>query len=134
MNRPPLEVADLIRAAGEPSSNESPLARPAMHLKVLAAIAALSHRRARRASRSVYPLRVSWPSLTIPALWGVFSNGEWRAERTCCAGGDALPTLHYDLAFSRASSLSGGRNFPLRRLGGKTASIASSFSLGSARM
>src|SRR5260370_2664332 len=55
------------------------------------------------------------------------------------ATGHAAP-LHHDLfdsplrfAFSKASSLSGGRNLPLRRLGGTTASIASSFSVGSAR-
>ena len=46
----------------------------------------------------------------------------------------ALPTLHYDLAFSRAISRSDGLNDPLRRCGGKIASMASSFSVGSARV
>ena len=31
---------------------------------------------------------------TTPALWGVFSNGEWCAERACFAGRDAPSTLH----------------------------------------
>ena len=73
------------------------------------------------------------PSHITGALWGVFSNGEWTGKRACCTRPHALSTLHYGLPFSSSSSLSGGRNLPLRKLGGTTASMASSFSVGSAR-
>ena len=78
-------------------------------------------------------LRQVMESSPLPALWGVFSNGEWTDKRACCTRLHALSTLHYGLPFSSSSSLSGGRNLPLRRLGGTTASMASSFSVGSAR-
>src|SRR5260370_22295433 len=71
----------------------------------------------------ITPLRV---------LWGVFSNGEWTGKRAYCTRPHTLSTLHYGLPFSSASSLSGGRNLPLRRFGGTTPSMASGFSVGSA--
>src|SRR5436305_3793538 len=69
----------------------------------------------------------------LRVLWGVFSNGEWGDKGACLDARHAPSTLHYVLPFSSSSSLSGGRNLPLRRLGGTTASMASSFSVGSAR-
>jgi hypothetical protein len=58
MIRPPLEVADLVRAAGTEflERNRRWIRWP--HIKVLLAIA-LSHRRTRRSYRSVHPLRTS---------------------------------------------------------------------------
>src|SRR5271169_3910190 len=72
-------------------------------------------------------------SSPLRALWGVFPNGELVPKERAAPSQHALLTLHYDLAFRKASSLSGARNLPLRRLGGTTASMASSFSVGSAR-
>ena len=133
MNRPLLELADVIRAAADRLVDRHPAWFTWLHLKVLTAIL-----RCRTAALGghvdrVFRAAAIRPSLSTRALWGVFSNGEWRAERACFAERDAPSALHYDLAFSSASSLSGGRNLPVRRLGGTTASIASSFSVGSAR-
>lgn len=43
------------------------------------------------------------------------------------------PGQYYSSGSELLEQLSGGRNLPLRRVGGTTASMASSFSLGSAR-
>ena len=48
MSRPPLEVADLVRAAGDAFIERSRTWITWKHIKVLRAIAAVSHRRARR--------------------------------------------------------------------------------------
>jgi hypothetical protein len=72
--------------------------------------------------------------LTITCLMGKFCNGElatvWSAAKLKT---DAFAP-HYGLALSKAMSLSGGRKEPLRRCGGTTASMASSFSVGSPRV
>ena len=51
MGRPPLEVADLIRAAGTAFIERNRHWIRGKHLKVLLAIRAVSHRRTRRSSR-----------------------------------------------------------------------------------
>jgi putative transposase len=48
--------------------------------------------------------------------------------------GEIRRVIYTTFAFKSAISLSGGRKDPLRRCGGMTASIASSFSVGSARV
>ena len=51
MDRPPLEVADLVRAAGDAFIERSRKWISWKHVKVLLAIRAVSYRRARRTSR-----------------------------------------------------------------------------------
>ena len=57
MNRPPLEVADIVRCAGQSFVERSRKWINGQHEKVLDGHRALSHRRARRSSRSVLGLR-----------------------------------------------------------------------------
>jgi len=67
-------------------------------------------------------------------LMGKFRNGELVHDRLGATRSSGGRALHYDLARSRAMSLSGARKEPLRRCGGTIASMASSFSLGSPRV
>ena len=57
MNRPPLEVADIVRYAGQSFVERNRKWITWQHQKVLLAITPLPHRRAGRASRSVLGLR-----------------------------------------------------------------------------
>src|ERR1700733_5888002 len=95
---------------------------------------ALPNRRAGRTSRPLHWLRTYDQGLVQLVPYGEFfvvgsATSKGRAE----SSPHAPLTLHYGLAFRRAISLSSDRNLPLRRCGGTTASMASSFSLGSAR-
>ena len=82
MSRPPLEVADLVRAAGTASSSAAvsgsagPISRSCWPLRIVAPPlwAAIS--------MNVAAVDIVPPSPTTAALWGVFSNGEYCAG-TC---------------------------------------------------
>jgi hypothetical protein len=63
-----------------------------------------------------------------------FCNGELAAPLSAAKPRTEAFAPHYGFALSRAMSLSGGRKDPLRRCGGTTASMASSFSVGSPRV
>ncbi len=78
-------------------------------------------------------LRQEMESSPFRVLWEVIPYGECGCRTRLQQGLHGLTTLHYDLARRSAISLSGGRNEPLRRCGGTIASMASSFSVGSAR-
>jgi hypothetical protein len=67
-------------------------------------------------------------------LMGKFHNGELAAMSSAAKPKSDTFAPHYGFALSRAMSLSGGRKDPLRRCGGTTASMASSFSVGSPRV
>ena len=75
MSRPPLEVADLIRAAGAAFIERNRQWLSWKHSQSAAGHCAVSHRRTRRSSRSVHPLRTSrhhllqqLPESTLPEV------------------------------------------------------------------
>jgi hypothetical protein len=80
------------------------------------------------------PIAAGNGELTISCLMGKFHNGELAAMSSSAKPKTDIFAPHYGFALSRAMSLSGGRKDPLRRCGGTTASMASSFSVGSPRV
>ena len=85
MSRPPLEVADLIRAAGAAFIERSRQWISWKHSQSAAGHRAVSHRRTRRASRSMHPLRASrhhlLQLLPKPALPEVSDCGPGTLDR-----------------------------------------------------
>ena len=70
MSRPPLEVADLIRTAGAAFLERNRQWLSWKHSQSAAGHCAVSHRRTRRSSRSVHPLRASRHLLQLAAATG----------------------------------------------------------------
>jgi hypothetical protein len=133
MRRPALEVADIFRDHGAAWRKANAGHVSLEQLKVMSAIescrtAALGGHVA--LCEKCAHIHVAYNS----CLMGKFRNGElatvWSAAKLKT---DAFAP-HYGLALSKAMSLSGGRKEPLRRCGGTTASMASSFSVGSPRV
>ena len=60
--------------------------------------------------------------------------GSWRVRGMCLTASVGVLAPHNDWPLSSAISLSGGRNRPFRSFGGVMLFVASSFSLGSARV
>src|SRR5262249_17057733 len=67
-------------------------------------------------------------------VMGKFRNGELAAILPAAKPRSSGLAPHYAFALSKAMSRSGGRKDPLRRCGGTSASMASSFSVGSPRV
>ena len=134
MNRPVVEVADILRVKGQHFLDRYRASFDFQQLKAFRALqncrtAALGGHRD-RCVRCGY--RAPLFQFVPYGKFFLMGSAVWRKDAQRWRR--ALPTLHYDLAFSRAISRSDGLNDPLRRCGGKIASMASSFSVGSARV
>ena len=131
--RPPLEVADIFRAAG-PAWRAAHAGHISLaQLKVMSAIetcrtAALGGHI--EGCEECGHRRIAYNS----CLMGKFRNGELARGRGGILRLNHGRALHYDLALSIAISLSGGRKDPFRKCGGTMACMASSFSVGSPRV
>ncbi len=131
--RPPLEVADIFRAAG-PAWRAAHAGHISLaQLKVMSAIetcrtAALGGHI--EGCEECGHRRIAYNS----CLMGKICNGELARSRGGILRLNHGRALHYDLALSIAISLSGGRKDPFRKCGGTMAWMASSFSVGSPRV
>src|SRR5208282_4967671 len=126
MGRPVLEVADIFRDHG-PAWRKANAGHVSLgQLKVMSAIESC-----RTAALGGHVARCEDCAYTTIAynscLMGKFRNGELAAPLSDARPRSDAFAPHYDFALSRAMSLSGGRKTPLRRCGGTTASMASSF-------
>jgi Transposase zinc-binding domain len=135
MSRPALELADIFRGHG-PAWRHANAGRVSLdQLKVMSAIedcrtAALGGHVLRCENDKCGHTQIAYNS----CLMGKFRNGELAAFLSAAKPKTDAVAPHYGFALSRAMSLSGGRKDPLRRCGGTTASMASSFSVGSPRV
>ena len=135
MPRPTLEVADIFRGHG-PAWRQANAGHVSLgQIKVMSAIencrtAALGGHVERCDNDKCGYTRIAFNS----CLMGKFCNGELAAVWSAAKPKTDAFAPHYGLALSKAMSLSGGRKEPLRRCGGTTASMASSFSVGSPRV
>ena len=133
MSRPMLEVADVFRLHGEAwrAANAGHVSldqRRAMTAIEICRTAELGGH-VEQCEKCAHK-RISYNS----CLMGKFRNGELAAVSSAAKLKTGAFAPHYGLALSKAMSLSGRRKEPLRRCGGTTASMASSFSVGSPRV
>jgi Transposase zinc-binding domain len=131
--RPALEVADIFRDHG-PAWRAANAGHVSLdQLKVMSAIEAC--RTARLGGTVVRCDACQYTQIQYcSCLMGKIGNGELAAVPPAFPGVFANTPHHYEVPFSRAISLSGGRKTPRRSCGGTMASIASSFSVGSPRV
>src|ERR1700719_3129329 len=135
MSRPALEVADIFRDHGAAWRRANAGHVSLGQMKVMSALercrtAALGGHVARCENDKCAHTIIAYNS----CLMCKFCNGELAAPLSAAKPRSAAFAPHYGFALSRAMSLSGGRKDPLRRCGGTTASMASSFSVGSPRV
>ena len=133
-DRPALQVADIFRRFGPEYRSEFGHALTVQQDRALREILvcrteALGLRRWQCDACGVHTELFNSCIMGSSWLWGVRVNLDHITVDFL-----ELTPHYYGLDRSRSSSLSGGRNRPLRRFGGVTFSIASSFSLGSVRV